>query len=56
MLIFCFSDYHHHWYDVLGGAVLGTVLAIPTHVWFLEPIMALDGNEKSAIVSDSKSK
>ena len=36
--------------------MLGTVLAIPTHVWFLEPIMALDGNEKSAIVSDSKSK
>lgn len=39
-------DYHHHWYDVVAGAVLGTVLAVATHSWFLVPVMEM--KEKSA--------
>ena len=33
------TEYHHHWYDVVSGGLLGTLFAGVTFMWFLKPVM-----------------
>lgn len=40
-------DYHHHWWDVPAGALLGTLFAIVAHAWCLQQIY--DAVEKVGI-------
>ncbi|KAL5249637.1 hypothetical protein ACHWQZ_G018484 [Mnemiopsis leidyi] len=32
-------DYHHHWWDVLAGSLLGVLFAVVLFYWYLCPIM-----------------
>ena len=36
-------DYHHFWWDVLAGSLLGALIAVVMFYWFVKPVM--EGSE-----------